>query len=47
MAAISIDALLTQLNWRYATKKFDPTRKIDAAPWAKLEQVMVLAPISY
>lgn len=47
MAPVSIDTILTQLNWRYATKKFDPTRKIDAATWSKLEQVLVLAPNSY
>jgi hypothetical protein len=25
------EILLTQLRWRYATKKFDPTRKIGAS----------------
>jgi nitroreductase len=39
--------LLTQLNWRYATKKFDPVRKIPAATWTTLEQVLVLSPSSY
>ncbi|MGH7131757.1 MAG: NAD(P)H-dependent oxidoreductase [Phycisphaerales bacterium] len=47
MAPVSIDTILSQLNWRYATKKFDPTRKIDAATWSKLEQVLVLSPNSY
>ncbi len=47
MTTISIDTLLTQLKWRYATKKFDPTRKIPAATWTALEQALVLSPSSY
>ena len=47
MTTISIDTLLAQLKWRYATKKFDPTRKIPAATWASLEQALVLSPSSY
>jgi len=41
------ETLLTQLNWRYATKKFDPARKIPAATWATLEQALALSPSSY
>jgi nitroreductase len=41
------DDVLTQLRWRYATKAFDPARKIDPATWAALEQAVVLAPSSY
>jgi len=40
-------AIIRQLNWRYATKKFDPTRKIPAGDWATLEQAMILAPSSF
>jgi nitroreductase len=47
MSAITSAALLRQLNWRYATKKFDPTRKISAEDWDALEQVLVLTPSSY
>lgn len=47
MTTISIDTLLTQLKWRYATKKFDPTRKIPVATWTALEQALVLSPSSY
>jgi nitroreductase len=47
MNTITSDMLLAQLNWRYATKKFDPARKIDAAAWATLEQTLVLSPSSY
>jgi len=39
--------LLTALNWRYATKVFDPTQKIPAATWAALEESLVLTPSSY
>jgi nitroreductase len=47
MNPISPDAVLGQLQWRYATKKFDPARKIAPELWAKLEQAAVLAPSSY
>jgi len=39
--------LLSALNFRYATKQFDPTRKIDASSWAVLLQSLVLAPSSF
>jgi nitroreductase len=39
--------LLAQLNWRYATKQFDPTRKIDPMLWATLEDSLVLTPSSF
>lgn len=41
------DVVLEQLRWRYATKKFDPARKIDPPLWAKLAQAAVYAPSSY
>ena len=41
------DDVLVPLRWRYATKAFDPARKIDPATWAALEQAAVLAPSSY
>jgi len=40
------ETLIKQLNWRYATKKFDSTRKISAADWATLEQALLLTPSS-
>ncbi len=40
------DTLLAALNWRYAVKQFDPTRKIPAADWSALEQSLVLTPSS-
>jgi nitroreductase len=44
---ISTDTLLAQLNWRYATKAFDPTKKISDRDWATLEQALILTPTSY
>lgn len=41
------DYILQQLNWRYATKKFDPTKIIPDDVWAVLEQSLVLAPSSF
>jgi len=37
MKSINREQLLGQLNWRYATKQFDPNRKISAQDWATLE----------
>lgn len=39
--------LLATLRARYATKSFDPSRKIPADTWQTLEHVMVLAPSSF
>ena len=39
--------LLDALSWRYATKKFDPTRTLPGDLWAALEQALVLTPSSY
>jgi len=47
MNTVSSDVLLSQLNWRYATKKFDPAKKIPAALWNTLEQTLVLSPSAY
>ena len=44
---ISTDSLINQLQWRYATKAFDPAKKIAAAEWAVLEQALILSPSSY
>ena len=41
------DQILQQLEWRYATKKFDPTRKIADDVWQALEQSLVLTPSSF
>ena len=39
--------LLQALNWRYATKTFDPTRKIPAATWNTLQEALVLSASSF
>ncbi len=39
--------VLEHLNWRYATKKFDPTKKIPPEIWKTLEDSLVLAPSSF
>jgi nitroreductase len=39
--------LLTALNWRYATKVFDSSKKIPADTWAALEESLVLTPSSF
>jgi nitroreductase len=47
MHPISQNILTEALQWRYATKKFDATRKIPSEEWAALEESMVLAPSSF
>jgi nitroreductase len=46
MSTINSKELLEQLNWRYATKQFDPNRKISSADWATLEEALTLSPSS-
>lgn len=47
MIPITTEQLLDTLNWRYATKAFDPAKPIPDATWAALEQALVLSPSSY
>ena len=47
MKTIDPSQLIGQLNWRYATKQFDPQRKISADEWATLEEALVLTPSSF
>lgn len=39
--------LIERLNWRYATKAFDPAKKVSEADWATLEQALILSPSSF
>lgn len=39
--------LLSALRWRYATKVFDPERKIPPETWSALEEALVLSPSSF
>ncbi len=47
MTPIPPAQLLQALEWRYATKMFDPARKIPAETWAALETSLILTPSSY
>lgn len=46
-AAIGGERVLESLNWRYAVKKFDASRKVTEADWQTLEQALLLAPSSF
>lgn len=41
------DQIIQALNWRYATKRFAPDKKIPDDVWKALEQSLVLAPSSF
>ena len=41
------DHILKQLNWRYATKTYNSSKKISADDWAVLEEAMIAAPSSF
>jgi nitroreductase len=43
---IQPEQLIGQLNWRYAVKQFDSSRKISESDWAALEQALLLSPSS-
>jgi len=47
MTAIKNQNIETALEWRYATKRFDPSKKISAEDWATLEKSLTLAPSSF
>ena len=47
MKPVNNETIVRQLNWRYATKKFDANRKIQAPDWRTLEQALVLSPSSF
>ncbi|WP_029190759.1 NAD(P)H-dependent oxidoreductase [Verrucomicrobium spinosum] len=47
MTPISSSSVIEALQWRYATKVFDPSKKIPAETWAVLEESLVLTPSSY
>lgn len=44
---ISSQDLINQLNWRYATKRFDSSKKLSPEQWNTLERVLILTPSSY
>ena len=47
MHPVSPQTVVSQLEWRFATKKFDPARKIPDDVWAALESALVLSPSSF
>jgi len=47
MTSIINEQLNSALEWRYATKVFDATKKIPAQTWATLERALVLSPSSF
>jgi nitroreductase len=47
MQNLSPEKLIQSLEWRYATKKFDPSKKISQKTWEQLEQALILTPSSY
>jgi nitroreductase len=47
MSTLSGESLVQQLSWRYATKKFDPARKVSDTDWGFLEQALILTASSY
>ncbi len=44
---ISNEKILEQLNWRYAVKSFDSTKKVSDEDWNTLEQSLILEPSSF
>jgi nitroreductase len=44
--SLSPAQLLSHLNWRYATKMFDPAKTISPEIWKALEETLVLTPSS-
>lgn len=46
-AVLKPEEVTQQLYWRYATKKFDPTKTIPDDVWETLEKSLVLAPSSF
>lgn len=47
MSTLSPEQLIQQLQWRYATKQFDPSQKIPEPIWDALEKSLVLTPSSF
>jgi nitroreductase len=47
MKPIDASAMIENLNWRYAVKAFDASKKIPEGTWKQIEQAMVLSPSSY
>ena len=46
-SSVSGETILSALNWRYATKKFDSTKKLTGEQWNVLQEALRLAASSY
>lgn len=44
---VSKETILEQLNWRYATKSYDKTKKVSSEDWETLETALTIAPSSF
>jgi nitroreductase len=47
LETVPVRVLAERLEWRYAVKKFDPSKKIPADVWAGLEKCLLLSASSY
>jgi nitroreductase len=47
MPPVPAATVVSQLEWRYATQKFDPAQAIAPADWEALERALVLTPSSF
>ena len=47
LATLSVKQLVDSYQWRYAVKRFDPSKQIDAATWSAIEKSLVLTPSSF
>lgn len=47
MKNLTTEQLLETLQARYATKEFDPTKKVSSDDWAALQESLVLTPSSF
>lgn len=43
---LTSEQIIERLNWRYAAKQFDSTKKISEQDWAALETILTLTPSS-
>ena len=43
---VETEKILESLKWRYAVKKYDPTKKVSDEDWKTLEEALLLAPSS-
>ena len=47
LATLSVSQLVDSYQWRYAVKRFDPSKQIDASTWSAIETSLVLTPSSF